>query len=99
MQTIERDPLVFRIDEALDAKAGSRICRAPTRLRHAMRNEAVVDLRATRVATSEGWGALVSAARAVGWAGGVLTVLMHSGFRGLSELSGLARVARVVVFD
>ncbi|MBV8082915.1 MAG: hypothetical protein JOY86_08085 [Candidatus Eremiobacteraeota bacterium] len=90
---------MFRVDEALDAKAGNRIKKAPTRLRLASRNEAVVDLRATRVATSEGWGALVSAARAIGWSGGALTVLMHSGFQSLSELSGLARIARVVVFD
>ncbi|HME82448.1 MAG TPA: hypothetical protein VKF82_10255 [Candidatus Eremiobacteraceae bacterium] len=95
----EHNPLVFSVDECLDAKAGNRIRKAPDRLRRALRREAVVDLRATRSATSEGWGALVASVRAMDWAGNAVTVLMHSGLRVLAELSGLRRHARVVVFD
>lgn len=99
MQTIENNALVFRVDGELNARAASKIRRAPTRLRRAMRTEAVVDLRSTRSATSEGWGALVSAVRSMTWTGSIVTVLMHSGMQALAELSGLARHARVVLFD
>jgi anti-anti-sigma factor len=99
MQTIENNALVLRVDGDLDARAGNKIRRAPTRLRRTMRTEAIVDLRSTRRATSEGWGALVSAVRSITWTGGIVTVLMHSGLQALAELSGLARHARVVVFD
>jgi hypothetical protein len=97
--TIERTPLVFSVDKCLDAKAGNRIRKAPEQLRRALRREAVVDLRATRSATSEGWGALVASVRAMEWGGNPVTVLMHSGLQILAELSGLRRHARVVVLD
>ncbi|MBV8171276.1 MAG: hypothetical protein JO219_05010 [Candidatus Eremiobacteraeota bacterium] len=92
-------PLVIAIDGSLDSKAGTKISRLPQKVRATARNAAVVDLRTTRSATSEGWGALMRAVAAMTWAGAMVTVLLNVGLKGIAELSGLRRHARVVVFD
>jgi anti-anti-sigma regulatory factor len=96
---VEDRPMVLLVEGSLDAKAGNKVKKFPSKVRRALRNEAVVDLRAARSATSEGWGALVSAVSSMSWAGSVVTVLLHIGLKGLAELSGLRRHARVVLFE
>jgi anti-anti-sigma regulatory factor len=95
----QNNPLVVSIDGSLDSKAGSKISRIPQRVRETERKVAILDLRAARSATSEGWGALMRAVSSMTWAGAMVTVLLNVGLKGIAELSGLRRHARVVVFD